>query len=110
MIDWKRAAELRDEVGAEDFSEVIDLFLEECDNAIQNLADAKSASDIESQLHFLKGSALNIGFSDFAALCQSGEASAALGHLDTINLHQVIQAYWSARQLFLAQSDRMLAA
>lgn len=34
MIDWNRAAELREEVGAEDFSEVVDLFLEECDDAI----------------------------------------------------------------------------
>ena len=29
MIDWKRVRELRDEIGEEDFSEVVDLFLEE---------------------------------------------------------------------------------
>ena len=29
MIDWQRVNELRDEVGAEDFEEVVDLFLEE---------------------------------------------------------------------------------
>lgn len=110
MIDWNRAAELREEVGAEDFAEVIELFLDECDDAIQNLAQAVSASDVESQLHFLKGSALNIGFSDFAALCQSGEACAALGQVDSIDLDQITQAYWAARQAFLAQSGDILAA
>ena len=29
MIDWARVSELRDEVGAEDFDEVVELFLEE---------------------------------------------------------------------------------
>jgi len=52
MIDWNRAAELREEVGAEDFAEVIELFLDECDEAIQHLAEATSAQDIEGQLHF----------------------------------------------------------
>ena len=35
MIDWGRVAELRDEVGAENFSEVVCLFLEEADEATQ---------------------------------------------------------------------------
>ena len=29
MIDWPRVKELKDEIGAEDFGEVVDLFLEE---------------------------------------------------------------------------------
>jgi len=110
MIDWNRAAELREEVGAEDFSEVVDLFLEECDDAIQQLALAQSARDIESQLHFLKGSALNIGFSDFASLCQTGEAAAAMGQTDDIDLDEISRAYWVARKIFLTQADQMLAA
>lgn len=110
MIDWNRAAELRDEVGAEDFSEVVDLFLDECDGAIQQLALAQGACDIESQLHFLKGSALNIGFSDCAALCQTSEAAAAIGQTDDIDLDEITRAYWGARKIFLAQSDQMLAA
>lgn len=110
MIDWNRAAELREEVGAEDFAEVIELFLDEFNEAIQHLAEATSAQDIEGQLHFLKGSALNIGFCAFAALCQTCEASAALGQIETIDLAEITRAYWEARQAFLAQSDQMLAA
>ena len=34
---------------------------------------------LEADLHFLKGAALNLGFSEFAALCQDGERRAALG-------------------------------
>ena len=39
MIDWARVSELRDEVGAEDFDEVVELFLEEVDEAIAALCD-----------------------------------------------------------------------
>ena len=31
MIDWNRVAALREEVGAEDFDEVVELFLQEVD-------------------------------------------------------------------------------
>ena len=34
MIDWKSLAELRDEVGVDDFNEIIALFLEEVDGVI----------------------------------------------------------------------------
>ena len=35
MIDWSRVNELRDEVGAEDFEEVVELFLEEVEEVIE---------------------------------------------------------------------------
>jgi len=50
MIDW-----------AEDFDEVVELFLEEVDEAIVALRDLTDLSELEPQCHFLKGSALNIG-------------------------------------------------
>ena len=34
MIDWTKVAELRDEVGAQGFDEVIDLFLDEVEEAL----------------------------------------------------------------------------
>ena len=45
MIDWARVSELRDEVGAEDFDEVVELFLEEVDEAIAALRDLTDLSD-----------------------------------------------------------------
>ena len=80
MIDWDRVAELRDEVGEDDFAEVMALFLEETEEAAIRLAsETGDAGQIARDLHFLKGSALNMGFSDLAALCQAGERRARQG-------------------------------
>ena len=37
MIHWPRVVELRDEVGPEDFDEVVDLFIEEVQEVIERL-------------------------------------------------------------------------
>ena len=79
MIDWTRVNELRDEIGADDFDEVVIMFLEEADEVIARIAPGDSTKSLEADLHFLKGAALNLGFSEFAALCQDGERRAALG-------------------------------
>ena len=52
MIDWVRVSELRDEVGAEDFDVVVELFLEEVDEAIAALSDLTDLSELEPQCHF----------------------------------------------------------
>lgn len=40
MINWKRVNELRDEIGPEDFAEVVELFLEEVEQVIDKLREA----------------------------------------------------------------------
>ena len=62
MIDWSRVDDLRDEVGDEDFREVVDLFLDEVDEVIERMKHHPTHSSIEKDLHFLKGSSLNLGF------------------------------------------------
>ena len=52
MIDWARVSEFHDEVGAEDFDEVVALFLEEVDEAIAALRDLTDLSELEPQCHF----------------------------------------------------------
>lgn len=79
MIDWARTTELRAEIGADDFDEVVALFLDEADEVIARLPTCASAKAMEDALHFLKGSALNLGFAELAALCQEGERQAAAG-------------------------------
>jgi histidine phosphotransfer protein HptB len=90
MIDWSRVNELRDEIGAEDFDNVAEMFLEEADEVIARMAPQDSAKSVEADLHFLKGAALNLGFSAFAALCQDGERRAGQGDagldLDAVKL------------------------
>jgi HPt (histidine-containing phosphotransfer) domain-containing protein len=93
MIDWKRVAELREEIGADGFVEVADMFLDEAEGAVRALLAGLPAGEIEGQLHFLKGSALNLGLSDLAAICQDGERKAAVGQ--PVDMAQVA-AIWQA--------------
>ena len=73
MIDWGRVKDLRSEIGAEDFSDVVALFLEEADEVIARISANAGAKGLESDLHFLKGAALNLGFDALATVCQDGE-------------------------------------
>lgn len=110
MIQWARVTELRDEVGAEDFDEVVDLFLEEVEEAIQNLSPDSTANQMEQHLHFLKGSALNLGFRVFSDLCQDGERKSAKGETGTIDLTAIIDGFEQSKIMFIAQLPKMLAA
>ncbi|MDD9743131.1 MULTISPECIES: Hpt domain-containing protein [Marinovum] len=98
MIDWSRVSELREEVGEEDFAEVVELFLDEVDGVIGTLAP--ETADLEAQLHFLKGSALNLGFAAFAALCQAGETAANAGQGERVDVAAIRDAYARARSEF----------
>ena len=101
MINWSRVSELRDEIGAEDFGEVVEIFLEEVEEEIAVLRDAVPPDALEAKLHFLKGSALNLGFSDFSELCQTGESAAKSGQFDTIDLPATVAVYEASKSAFL---------
>ncbi len=109
MIDWNRVEDLRDEIGPDDFTEVVTLFLEEADEVVGRLFDAPTAKAMESDLHFLKGSALNLGFSDLAHVCQQGERRAAAGLTD-IAMDQVVDIYQQSRSVFLVKIAETAAA
>lgn len=108
MIDWIRVNELRSEVGVEDFNEVVLLFLEEVDEVIEQLKSAPNPDQYEEQLHFLKGSALNLGFSHFSSLCQIGETQAAQGQQSAIQLPEILAAFDLSRQQFVEKVDELL--
>ncbi len=93
MISWDRVNELRDEIGEEDFAEVAEMFLEEVEEVIQRLKTSPVPSRFEEDLHFLKGSALNLGFRALSDLCQEGERQAAHGDYDSIRLEPVFEVY-----------------
>lgn len=73
MLNWDRVSELREEVGEDDLAEVILLFCEEVEEVLAVLDNAPAA-DMPGHLHFLKGSALNIGFETVSNRCQAEEA------------------------------------
>lgn len=100
MIDWDRVTELREEIGEEDFAEVVELFLEEVEQVIGKLRDAPDLNSLGNDLHFLKGSALNLGFRGFSVLCQTGETAASEGHADTVNIAEVLASYDVSKEAF----------
>lgn len=111
MIDWTIALELREEMGAEDFEEVFNLFLSEVESALAELDNASTAADSwEASLHLLKGAALNLGFSDLAQLCSDGERAAASGDTTAVTPDAVRQSFFASRTLFLEELPQHIAA
>lgn len=104
MIDWARVEELKQEVGEDDFAELVELFLEEVEETITRLKQAPDPANLEEDMHFLKGSALNLGFEQFSTLCQAGESAAAAGGADTINLPEIFTSYAGSKAEFLKGS------
>ncbi len=54
----------------DDFAEVVEMFLEEADEVAGRLRGA-APTDVEAELHFLKGSALNLGFASLQPSVQA---------------------------------------
>lgn len=107
MISWQQVTDLRDDIGSEDFSDVVEIFLEEVDALLMELAHGP---ELEAQLHALKGSALNLGFQSFAQLCDQGEKLAADGEGGTVSLSGIRACYEASLKLFIAELEARLAA
>ncbi|SLN11299.1 Hpt domain protein [Aquimixticola soesokkakensis] len=103
-IDWRQLEQLQSEVGQDAFQEVVDLFLDEVDEVIARLDAAQPARALEEDLHFLKGSALNLGFKVLSTLCQAGEKRAAQGQTADIDLGEIRAAYQTGRDELVAHS------
>jgi histidine phosphotransfer protein HptB len=108
VIDWSRVQELKLEIGPDDFEEVVSLFLEEADQTVGSLTSLTEAVSMQHSLHFLKGSALNLGFTELAHLCQEEERRAASGNTD-IAMDAVATVYQRSRVEFLTGTKIMAA-
>ena len=60
-------------------------------------------------MHFLKGSALSLGFDRFSKLCQDAERHAAAGQAAEVDLTALLQIYDESRTVFLAEKGANLA-
>jgi hypothetical protein len=72
MLNMARIAELKAEVGEDDFAEVFDLFREEVEEVLEALPTVPQA-ELPGKLHFLKGSAFNIGLEGVGERCRLEE-------------------------------------
>ena len=93
MIDWDRVLELRNEVLGEDFAEIFELFREEVEEVLHRMANRPDFSSFETDLHFLKGSAANMGFFEFGELCFAAERACVEGRAMSIDVDAVIACY-----------------
>lgn len=99
-IDWTRVQELGDEIGHDDLAEVAAMFIAEVGETIDRLLGTPHLLPSAEDMHFLKGSAVNIGFARLGALCAQGEAFANAGNAARINLTDIAQAFDAAAAEF----------
>jgi HPt (histidine-containing phosphotransfer) domain-containing protein len=100
IIDWTRIAELRDEIGSDDFDEIVALFLSEAEESLVLLAGDHPPARMATAIHALKGSALNLGFHALSTLCAEAEAVAGTGAMP--NVAAITTAWHASRQAFLS--------
>lgn len=100
MIDWQQVLALKEEIGDDDFEEVVDMFLDEVEEGLGDLQDDQQTSQLEASLHALKSSALNLGFRQFADLCAAGEGAAARG--EPVDLTPIFSTYAESKAIFVS--------
>lgn len=101
IIDRFRLLELRDEIGGEVLSDVMLLFQDEADDMVAGLISGRFApSEIADRLHFLKGSAINLGLCALASLCQEGERRAFTGEPQPVDGARLRQIYDASKDAF----------
>ena len=105
MIDWNRVSELREEVGEADFGEVLDMFFEEVAAVLEELGSG-STDATKSELHFLKGSAMNIGMSDVSSLCREFETALAADPKEVVDIDAIRQAFLASKEAIASAQTR----
>lgn len=100
MIDWGRVVQLRDEVGAAEFGPLLELFLDEVETVVMQLRVADPAK-LADDLHFIRGSAINLGFSGLAALCQETETALARSIVQAGRIDSLRGCYARSKQIFM---------
>jgi HPt (histidine-containing phosphotransfer) domain-containing protein len=83
------------------FDEVVEVFLQEVEDALARLDTVADAPTLAAEMHFLKGAALNLGFADFADLCAEGEVRANGGDAGAVTADAVRALYRNSRCEFL---------
>ena len=105
MIYWKQVKELESEIGVEDFGDIVEVFIEEVDEAVAALDGATlSGDDLASAMHFLKGSSANLGFSELAEYCSVSETKAQSGADDQVDLEKVVALYEASKAEFISEA------
>ena len=84
-------------MGEDAVTEVVEIFFEEVEEAMLCLGSAETAAALADALHFLKGSAQNVGMSDVSAACAAQETDIRSGARNTVDLSTIKTALAKAR-------------
>ena len=106
-IDWDHLASLRDDVGAEDFADIVLLFFAEIGEKLDQMQGAGTAPAVDD-FHFLRGSAANLGFTDMVEACRKAEAACAGGAKP--DLAAVVRSYEGALERARARVPELAVA
>ena len=82
-VDWDRLNSLRDDIGPEEFADVVLLFFAEIGEKLDDMQKGATAPTVED-FHFLRGSAANLGFADMVVACQLAEAACLSGRVPDV--------------------------
>ncbi|KGJ04456.1 Hpt domain-containing protein [Paracoccus halophilus] len=107
MLDWSRIEELLGEVGEDEFRLILELFLDEVEGVMMRLSHDDPAQ-LETDLHFLKGCAWNLGFSAFGALCDLGERSVHDGNAAGVIIKDLLGSYSESKKVMMQGLDAAL--
>jgi HPt (histidine-containing phosphotransfer) domain-containing protein len=110
MIDWSQVKSLRNDVGHDEFDEIVELFLEEVEKIVAKLREAPNISELENDMHSLKGSALNLGFATFSQMCLHGEKMSAEGNAAKVDLGQIVECFDVSKSTFLTDVSSAVQA
>ena len=89
MIDWTHINRLRHEVGEDSFTEIVGLFFAEVKEVFDRV---RANGATHTDMHFLKGSAANLGFVEFSKACQIAE-HALIAQDETADLESVYRSF-----------------
>jgi hypothetical protein len=109
VIDWDRVRGLSADVGEDCFGEVMALFFDEAERGIDALERADTPARRAEALHFLKATALNLGFTGLAGLCARREAALAAGRAGRLRATPFRARLAASRAAFAAGRAGMAA-
>ncbi|MEO0917385.1 MAG: Hpt domain-containing protein [Pseudomonadota bacterium] len=91
-----RISELKEEVGEDDFAEVIGIFFEEVEEVLEELPTS-NGERLAEKLHFLKGSALNLGLDAVGNLCRDAETRLRSDPSNLPNIAEILAIYEASK-------------
>ena len=98
---------MRDDIGAEDFTEIVLLFFSEIGEKLEQMG-AAVAPPSAGDFHFLRGSAANLGFVAMVRACEEAEGACREGRPP--DLAAVVHSYQKALESARLQVPELSAA